>query len=158
MRELREEAIMDAIYGVREDGSVWISLGDSKTGPHCQFDLLEEFEAKLICDTFNRVQTLEDALRHVLEVTELPDRETYLSEYIKQALATKNPMPNEFRPTARQLFCRIVADVPTVDRIKAIAMVAKTLNRSPLDVGFEIGISNIQNWQPKRNEAANEPK
>lgn len=53
---------MDAIYGVREDGSVWISLGNPKTGPHCQFDLMGEFEAKLICNAFARVKTLEDAL------------------------------------------------------------------------------------------------
>lgn len=39
-------------------------------------------------------KTLEDALRHVLEVTELPDRETYLSDFIKQALAAKETKPS----------------------------------------------------------------
>lgn len=58
---------MDAIYGVREDGSVWVSIGNPKTGQHCQFDLCCTFDAKLICDTFARVKTLEDALDLAIE-------------------------------------------------------------------------------------------
>ena len=27
-----------AEYGVRSDGSIWISFGDPMTGPHAQFD------------------------------------------------------------------------------------------------------------------------
>lgn len=66
---------MKAIYGVRPDETVWISLGDptGKTDPHYQFDLMEEEEAKLICDTFacvgrqvERIKGLEDALKQVL--------------------------------------------------------------------------------------------
>lgn len=62
-----EALIMDAIYGVREDGSVWVSIGNPKTGLNCQFDLCCTFDAKLICDTFAMVKTLEDALDLAIE-------------------------------------------------------------------------------------------
>lgn len=37
-------------YGVRKDGSIWLSLGDYKTGPHYQGDLVATpDDARLIC-------------------------------------------------------------------------------------------------------------
>jgi hypothetical protein len=36
-------------YGVRKDGSMWLSIGDHRTGPHFQADLCaSEADAKLI--------------------------------------------------------------------------------------------------------------
>jgi hypothetical protein len=38
------------VYGVRDDGSIWLSLGDFRTGPHFQGDLVaSEDDARLIC-------------------------------------------------------------------------------------------------------------
>ncbi|NPT59712.1 hypothetical protein [Paraburkholderia elongata] len=37
-------------YGVRKDGSIWLSLGDPKSGPHHQFDFYgNEADARLVC-------------------------------------------------------------------------------------------------------------
>jgi hypothetical protein len=50
---------------------------------------------------------------------------------------------------ARQLFTRIIKDSPEIDRILATQLVANMMKRSALDVGFEIGITNVLNWKPK---------
>ena len=40
----------DWIYGVRRDGSMWLSIGDRRHGPHYQGDLVAtEEDARLIC-------------------------------------------------------------------------------------------------------------
>jgi len=40
------------LYGVRPDGSIWLSLGDHKTGPHYQGDLVATpADARLIAAT-----------------------------------------------------------------------------------------------------------
>lgn len=74
---------MDATYGVREDGSVWISLGNPKTGPHCQFDLMGEFEAKLICNAFARVKALEDVVEIAWDHRDMSH--TYHCELVSRA-------------------------------------------------------------------------
>jgi hypothetical protein len=51
---------------------------------------------------------------------------------------------------ARQLFARIVTDSQDrIDRIQAVVMVAEMLHRSPLDIGFDIGISQVFDWHPR---------
>lgn len=50
---------------------------------------------------------------------------------------------------ARQLFRRVVIDSQDkIDRYMAVHLVAQMLGRSDLDVGLDIGISNMLNWHP----------
>jgi hypothetical protein len=58
-------------YGVREDGSIWFSMGDPKNGPHRQFDLGEDEEfAKVVCqipDLLDRLMTVQQELLEARE-------------------------------------------------------------------------------------------
>ncbi len=50
-------------YGVRSDGSIWLSLGDHSTGPHFQGDLVaSEADARLICAAPDLLEALSDLL------------------------------------------------------------------------------------------------
>lgn len=58
-------------------------------------------------------------------------------------------MTTQTTPDARQLFCRIIRDTnDRMPRYQVIGLVAKTLGLSPLAVGLEVGISNIEGWKP----------
>lgn len=49
-------------YGVRDDGSIWLSLGETLKGPHMQGDLVAtEADAKLIVAAPDMVAALERA-------------------------------------------------------------------------------------------------
>lgn len=60
----------------------------------------------------------------------------------------KEEMRNKGITIARQMFCRIVSDVPDIPRYLAVALVSKALGRSALDVGFDIGLTNVLCWKP----------
>ena len=57
----------DWIYGVRRDGSMWLSIGDRRHGPHYQGDLVAtEEDARLICAAPKLLEALMECRRVML--------------------------------------------------------------------------------------------
>jgi len=52
-------------YGVRTDGSIWLSIGDHKTGPHHQGDIVATpADARLICAATNLLAVAQKIKAH----------------------------------------------------------------------------------------------
>jgi hypothetical protein len=63
-------------YGVRFDGSIWLSLGDHKTGPHFQADLCaSEADARLIAAAPDLLEALDALARMCVGTTVEEDNE-----------------------------------------------------------------------------------
>lgn len=66
MADESADILEDWKYGVRQDESIWMSLGNPKTGPHCQFDFPgTEKWAKLICSLPGRIRELETKIQQL---------------------------------------------------------------------------------------------
>lgn len=61
-------------YGVRDDGSLWLSLGDPKTGTHFQADLCaSKDDARLIVSARELYEALDDMLWPIMAGCQKPD-------------------------------------------------------------------------------------
>ena len=68
-------------FGMRDDGSIWISLGDPVKGPHYQFDFPARLaDARLACAAPDLYEALEGVLR-------VADRDTAEFNKARAALA-----------------------------------------------------------------------
>ena len=55
-------------YGVRKDGSIWLSIGNPKTGPHYQGDLVaSEANARLIANAPRLLEALREQIETWVE-------------------------------------------------------------------------------------------
>ena len=69
-------------YGVRRDGSIWISLGNPETGPHRQFDFYsDEGDARLAM----AAPEMYEALKNMLTVCKSLDVYLKYGAVIQQA-------------------------------------------------------------------------